>query len=118
MVDDGARDRDPLLFAARELVGQRTHLVRQADEGQHLGHLAADLAAALTLHLQRIRDVLGRCPVRQQLEVLEDTADVAAQERDLRALQPREIAAADDDLAGRRLELLQDQADDRRLAGA
>ena len=55
--------------------------------------------AALALHLQRVGDVLGRGAVREQLEVLEDAADVAAQHRHLRALEPRQVAAADDDLA-------------------
>src|SRR5205814_24873 len=71
---------------------------------------------ALALHLERIGDVLGRGPVRQQLEVLEHAADVAAQQRNLRALEPPELAAADDDLARGRLELLQDETDHGRLA--
>src|SRR5204862_2121128 len=41
-----------------------------------------------------------------------------AQKRHLRALEPSEIAAADDDAARRRLELLQQEADHRRLPGA
>src|SRR5262249_38897987 len=44
--------------------------------------------------------------------------DVAPQERHLRALETAELAAADDDLPGGRLELLQHQPDDRRLARA
>ena len=56
-------------------------------------------ALRLALHLQRVGDVLGGGAARQQLEVLEDAADVAAQHRHLRALQPAELAAADDDLA-------------------
>ena len=113
MVDERARDRDTLLLAAGELVRERVHLVREADEVQHLGHLPPDRRGALALHLQGVRDVLGGGPVRQQLEVLEDAADVAAQQRDLRALQPAELAAADDDLARGRLELLQDEPDRR-----
>jgi hypothetical protein len=53
-----------------------------------------------------------------QLEVLEHAADVAAKERHLAVLQAREVAAADDDLAARRLDLLQEELDQRRLAGA
>ena len=43
------------------------------------GTFAPDRVAALALHLERVGDVLGRRAVRQQLEVLEDAADVAAQ---------------------------------------
>ena len=118
VVDDGARDRDALLLTARELVGKRGHLVREPDEVEHLGHLAADRAAAFALHLQRVGDVLGRRTVREQLEVLEDAADVAAQVRHLRALEARQVAAADDDLARGRLDLLQHEPDHRRLARA
>ena len=56
--------------------------------------------------------------VGQQLEVLEDAADVPAQHRHLRVLEPGELAAADDDPARRRLELLEEEAHDRRLPGA
>ena len=81
--------------------GSELDLVREADEREHLRHLAADVRAALALHLQRVGDVLGRRAVREQLEVLEDAADVAAQQRHLRALEPGQVAAADED-RGRR----------------
>src|SRR4029078_2464824 len=81
MVDDGARDRDALLLAARELVGPGTGRVREADEPQHLGHLAPDRGRRLTLHSQRVRDVLEGGTVAEELEVLEDAADVAPKER-------------------------------------
>ena len=42
VVDERARDRDALLLAAGELVGQRVRLVREADHREHLGHLPAD----------------------------------------------------------------------------
>ena len=40
IVDERARDRDPLLLAARQLLGQRIHPVLQADPLQHLKRLA------------------------------------------------------------------------------
>src|SRR5205823_10525165 len=52
------------------------------------------------------------------LEVLEHAADVAAEKRDARALEAGEVATADDDPTVRRLELLEEEADDRRLAGS
>src|SRR5919204_571790 len=115
VVHERARDRDALLLAAGELVGIRVHARAEPDEVQHLGHLAADRGPVLALHLERVGDVLGRGAVRQQLEVLEDTAHVSAQKRHLRALEPREVAPADDDAARRRLQLLQEEANHRRL---
>ena len=74
--------------------------------------------AALALHLERVGDVLGRGAVREQLEVLEDAADVAAQHRHLRPLEPRRSRPPTTILPLGRLELLQQQADERRLARA
>ncbi len=82
------------------------------------GHLLADLPLVLTLHLQRVGDVLVRRPVGEQLEVLEHAADVAPQHRHLRALEASELAAADDDAPVRGLDLLQQELDHRRLAGS
>ncbi len=117
VVDEGARNRDSLLLASGELIGEGVHLVREADHVHDLGHLAPNVAAALTLNLQRVRDILGRGAGRKELEVLEDAADVAAQLRDVRAAEPGQVAAADEDPPAGRLELLQQEADDRRLAG-
>src|ERR687897_931572 len=117
-VDEGARDRDSLLLSPRELIRIRDALVRQADEAEHLGHLPPDRIAALALHLERVGDVLRRRPVRKELEVLEDAADVSAELRHLAVREPSKVAAADDDAPGGRLELLEQEADHRRLAGA
>ena len=80
-VHDGARDGHALLLAAGKLVGTLAQLVLQAHEPQHLGHLRLDDVAALADDLERERDVLEHRLVRQQLEVLEHAADVAAQVR-------------------------------------
>src|SRR5204863_968714 len=45
-------------------------------------------------------------------------AEVAAQQRDTGALQSPEVAPADEDATAGRLELLQQEADEGRLAGA
>ena len=89
MVDERARDRDALLLAARQLVREAVELLAEADELQDLGHLALDRAARLALHLERVGDVLVDGAVRQELEVLEHAADVAAQLRHARAAQLR-----------------------------
>src|SRR5207302_835815 len=47
-----------------------------------------------------------------------DAADVAAQQRHLAVLETRQVASADEDPPGRRLDLLQEQLDERRLARA
>src|SRR5918995_657848 len=118
MVHHRPGDRDALLLAARELLRPGAHLVREPDKVHDLGHLLADLGVRLALHAQRVADVLGRGAVRKELEVLEDAAEVAAQERHLRALEAAEVAPADDDAAARRLDFLQEEPDERRLAGA
>src|SRR5919199_6622416 len=51
--DEGAGDRNPLLFAARELIRVFFHLVAQAYEVQDLGHLRADSTPPLTCDLHR-----------------------------------------------------------------
>src|SRR5439155_23975674 len=98
-----ARDRDALLLPPGELLGAGVHLVGEPDHVQDFGHLLADLRARLPLHAQRVADVLRGRAIREELEVLEDAADIPAQERDPGALQPWEVAAADDDPALRRL---------------
>jgi hypothetical protein len=64
------------------------------------------------------KSTLIRLLIREELEVLEDDADGATEVRDLRAAEPRDVLVVDDDAAGRR-DLVPDQeADDRGLAGA
>ena len=92
-------------------------LSRQAHEVEDLGHLAADRAAVLADHLERVGDVLVDRLVGQQLEVLEDAADVAPQQGDLAAPQGAEVAPRDEDAPLGRLELLEDELDEGRLAG-
>ena len=118
VVDERARDRDALLLAAGELVGIVVQLGREAGEAQDVGHLLAHLAARPAGHLQRVGDVVVDRPVRQQLEVLEDDAEVAAVVRDLLARDLGQVAPGDRDRAVARLDLLDQQAHDRRLARA
>ena len=101
VVDEGAGDRDALLLAAGELVGVAVELGREADQAQRLRHLGADLGAAGADHLQRVGDVVVDGAVGQQLEVLEDGADVAPQLRDLLLRQGADVAAGDADACPR-----------------
>ena len=91
MIDHRPRDRDAAA-ATGELLRARAHLVREPDEVHDLGNLLADLRVRLALNAERVADVLGGGAVREELEVLEDAAEVAAQERHLRALEPSEVA--------------------------
>ena len=95
-VDERARDRDPLLLAAGELVGHPLALAVEPDQLERLrARPCVDLAPRLADHLERERDVLGDGLVGQQPEVLEHGADLAAQPRHLPAGQPVEVLAGD-----------------------
>jgi hypothetical protein len=52
----------------------------------------------------------------QQLEVLEDHADLTPQRRHLRGPDPRDVPACDEDLSGARLLRAEEQPQERRLA--
>ena len=78
-----AGDRDALLLAAGELVGEVVELVAEADELEDLGHALVDHVLGLADHLERERDVLEHGLVLQELEVLEHRPDVPAQVRHL-----------------------------------
>ena len=67
---------------------------------------------------QREADVLGDGLRRKEFEVLENDADHPAKVRDPRTAQLRDVLIVDDDPAGRRELLADEQADERRLAGA
>src|SRR3954464_8887995 len=118
VVDEGAGDGDALLLATGELVGVAVELGRQADQAQGLRHLLANFGAAGADHLQGIGDVVVDRAVGQQLEVLEDGADVAPQLRDLLLRQLADVAAGDLDRALAGGELANQHLDQRRLAAA
>jgi hypothetical protein len=69
-------------------------------------------------HLEGERDVLEHRLVLQELEVLEDRPDVAAQVRHLPGGQLGEVLAGDVDVALGRLLLFQQEPDERALARA
>src|SRR5437764_258878 len=68
--------------------------------------------------LLRERDVLVDRFVGEELVVLEDAADVTPQLRDLPGAEAGDVASGDDDAAGARVLLPQEQAKGRRLPGA
>ena len=117
-VHHGPGDGDALLLTAGELVGEALLLAFQADHLERLGHELADQVARLADHLQRVRDVLVHGLVRQQPEVLEHRAHLAAQPWHLPTRHRAEVVPGDEDGAlGGRL-LAQGEAQHRRLAGA
>src|SRR3954453_6501666 len=118
VVDERTRDRNALLLAARELVRVVVKLGRKPYEAKDVRHLATDRLAALADDLERVSDVRVDGAVRQELEVLEDHADVAAQVGQPLGGDVVQRAPGDADRTRGGLELLHQQADARRLAAA
>ena len=91
-----ARDRDPLLLAAREL---RRVAVEPCRRGRRARAARAPrsrgVAFAIALHAdRRLDDVLERRHVREEVEALEDHADLGALARDLAIAQLVQLVAA------------------------
>ena len=97
---DRARDRHALLLAAREFARRVVAPAVEADRGQRLGRRRMARLRALAAVEQRQLDVLLRRGARQQVEALEDEAEVApAQARALVARQALDVHAAEQVLA-------------------
>ena len=118
-VGEGARERDALLLAARELMRKAGAERAEADPLQHLGDPRLDVGAGGAAHPKPIGDVVEHRLVRPQRVGLEHEAEVAALGRDVDAAPGVEdLRLADGDRAGgRRLEP-GDAAQQRRLAAA
>jgi len=76
-----AGDRDPLLLAARQLVGEAQPVAVQVDLCQRRQRQPPRLAGPDAVQLQRQADVLRCREAGQQVQVLEDVADPAAAQR-------------------------------------
>jgi len=76
-------DRHPLLLTAGQLVREAPLLAGQPDQVENLRDGVRDGMPRLADHLQGERHVLEDRLVRQQAEILEHHADLAAQLRDL-----------------------------------
>jgi len=83
-----------------------------------LGDARMDRVLGLAVDPQRERDVLVDREVRQQLEVLEDQADLPPVARKLAALHPAELNPVDEDLALAWLLLPDEEPHQGRLARA
>src|SRR4029450_4593014 len=83
----GAGDRHPLLLAARQLGRQLVGLVLDPDPGQQLAGPALGLLPGLAPDPGRAQgDVVENAPGGEQVDLLEDHADVRAQPGQLAAL--------------------------------
>ena len=118
LADDGARDGDALLLAAGEDARRILAAPREPDALERLADARADEALRQPEHLERDGDVLVDAPRRDELEVLEDDAEVAPQERDGVVAQARDVAAEEEDAAVVDRLGAVEQAQQRRLARA
>jgi hypothetical protein len=94
-----ARDRDALQLTPRERVRQARLEAGEADRGQHGGDARR---VGRALEQQRQADVGGDGQVRQDVERLEDEAEVMAPEHRLRRFAERVDVGAGDAHPGRR----------------
>ena len=116
--DERARDGDALLLAAGELGGAVAAAVVQADLVR-AGRRRSPCRASRPAMRERQEHVLVGGQHRQQVEELEDEADVlAAQLRDLVVLQLPEARAGDRDVARRGAVERGEDVHQGRLAGA
>src|SRR6266849_217570 len=118
VMNERPRDRDALLFAARKLVRVLVLLPFETHNAEHFLDLRLEVAQRALGHAQCEGNVLEDRQVGQQLEILEDHADLPPQVREMAPLEAAQILPLDMDGAGGRLLLADQEADQRRLAGA
>src|SRR5690242_19039840 len=119
IVDECARDGHALLLAARELAGVMVLTLGQPHVGQPLARPPAPLAHGHAAVEQGQLDVLQRARARQQVELLEDEADLGiADPGQLVTAEARHVVAAQPVAAARRRVETAEQVHERRLAGA
>ncbi len=98
-VDESPGDRHALLLAPESWSGQAVTLLAETDELQYLGHLDRDHVPGPADDLEGEGDVLEHGLVRQQTEVLEHAAEVAAQVRHPPVRKLPDLLAGHPDLA-------------------
>ncbi len=113
-----ASDADALLLAAADLRWIAILLRGQPDQIEQRQHGGFDVGTARTGQFERQRDVVEHRARRQQVEVLEDHADLAACLAQRTGRQQHQVAPADDDIAFVRPREQVDGAHERALAGA
>src|SRR5438034_279778 len=108
IMDERPRDGHPLLLTAGQLVGELGFLALQPDDAEHFLDLGLEVAQGALGNPQGEGDILEDREIGQQLEILEDHADLPAQERQVAPLQPAQILSLHRNRAGGDL-LLPDQ---------
>ncbi len=98
--DQRSGDRDPLLLTPGERARPVLQPVSQTQALERAPDAGPRLAPRSSHDLERDRHVLVDRAVLQELEVLEDHADLAAQTRDLGPADAADVAARDQDLSG------------------
>src|SRR5438309_9726071 len=114
---DGPSQRRALRLALRELRGVGLSPRRQPDDAERVEDALGDLAPGCAEHAQDEGDVLVDGADGQQLGVLEDDADRAAERRHLRAPQGHQIVAKNLDVALGEQVISVEEAEQRGLAG-
>src|ERR1700694_2961763 len=118
VMDEGPGDRDALLLAARKLVRVLVLFAFQPHDAQHFLDLRLEMAQGAFGHAQREGHVLENGQVGQQLEILKDHPDLPPEVRQMTPFEAAQILALDMNSAGCRLLFADQEADQRRLAGA
>ena len=116
IVDERARDGDPLLLASRQFLGQGVHAVLQTDPLEHLKRLSMLHRLRHAEHAHDERDVLKDGESRDQSKILKDETDRSAVALDLRGGQLAEVAPAHAQPPLARQIFTQQQPEKRRLA--
>src|SRR5207344_45598 len=116
---EGARDGDPLPFATGKFVGEMVEAAAQLHKLQQVARPFVDFLAAQPLEVQRQCDVLHAGERRQEIEKLENEADlVAAKAGQIVVGEGRDGLAVDANLArGGAIEST-NQVEECGLAGA
>ena len=114
----GACDGHALLLTAGELRGIRFRAVGQSDELEQLGGACLRLVALDARDLEREADVAQHRALLEQVEALEDHADVLPGLEQVAAAELRHVAPVDAHRAGGRPLEEVDAAHERALAGA
>ena len=109
--DERAGQRHALLLAARQLAREAVAEALEADQAQRLRDLLPDGGRSEPAHLEPEGDVLGGREVGEEGVALEDEPGVPPVGR-----QHGDVAGAEPNAAGRRLDESPDHAEGRRLA--
>ena len=126
VLDQRAGDADALALAAGKPVGALVDVLAQADpveQAQRLGDVVLGVHAQDAAQGAGVAEPAGQHVVHHrqpldQVELLEDHADVAALQPHLGIRQLEQVDAVEQHLAAVRLDQPVDAADQRRLAGA